>query len=167
MNEDLLTAVTGLLRRANSAGRFGELADAAAMNQLVRDCAEQIPGWYVELLVRYPIGLLEIGWRANAPEEGYDGIAWMELADPKGIRSESLECYPGLAILEKGWINIASDSMGSGDPYFIPTYEGNNPPVFQVYHDVSDKGEVILAEGCRLVAPSLSELFNHATIAPA
>ena len=166
MNEDLLTAVTGLLRRANSAGRFGELADAAAMNQLVRDC---VRGFRLvrRLLVRYPIGLLEIGWRADPPEEGYDGIAWMELADPKGIRSESLECYPGLAILEKGWINIASDSMGSGDPYFIPTYEGNNPPVFQVYHDVSDKGEVILAEGRRLVAPSLSELFNHATIAPA
>ena len=150
MNPDLSKAVAELVKRAAMTGKSGKLADAKSMEQLVQDSGKRIPAWYVELLVGFPLGGLE--------------IAWMEWSDPNNIRSESLECYPGLAILERGWINVASDSGGSGDPYFIPTDQGDNPPVFQVYHDVGDKAEVILAEACRLAAPSLSDLFRQAKV---
>ena len=164
MNYELTKAVAKLMERAKAAGQCGKPATAKAMTQLVKDMGDRIPSWYVELLVGYPLCGLEIGWQADEPGDDYDGIAWIQWSDPDNIRSESLECYPGLAILEKGWINVASDAMGGGDPCFIPTDQGDNPPVFQVYHDVSDKAEVILAKGCRQVAPSLSDLFLQAKL---
>lgn len=164
MNEILKKAVVELVQRAKEAGKSGKPADANTMSQLVNDTGEKIPAWYVELLVGFPICGLEIAWQSDEPKDGYDGIAWMEWADPDAIRSESLELFPGLAILAKGWINVAGDSMGGGDPYFMPTDKGDNPPVYQVYHDVSDKADVILAEGCRLVATSLSDLFQQAKV---
>jgi hypothetical protein len=130
INESLLRAVDNLLKRAEAVGKFGKTADSNVMTQLVHDTRERIPAWYVELLVGFPLGGLEIAWQSDEPKEGYDGIAWMEWADPRCIRSESLECYPGLAILEKGWINVAGDSMGGGDPYFMPIDKGDNPPVY-------------------------------------
>ena len=67
--------------------------------------------------------------------------------------------YPGLAIFEMGYICIASDPTGGGDPYFININEGDNPAVYQIYHDVSDLGEEIIAEGRKMIATSFSELF--------
>lgn len=163
MNADLSKAVANLVTRAKAAGQNGERATAEAMEELVKDTGDRIPLWYVELLADNPICGLETGWQADEPDGDYDGIAWMVWSDPDNIRSESLECQPGLTILEKGWINVASDA-GGGDPYFIPTDQGDNPPVFQVYHDVSDQAEVILAKACRQVAPSLSELFLQAKL---
>ena len=164
MNKSLSDAAGELIKRAKLVGKTGKPADRVALNQLVKDTGGRIPAWYVELLVGFPLAGLEIGWQSDYPTDGYDGIGWMLWNAPAGIRSESLECYPGLAILENGWINVASDSAGSGDPYFIPTDKGDDPPVFQIYHDIGEDAEVILAEGCRLVAPSLSELFQHAKL---
>jgi hypothetical protein len=59
--------------------------------------------------------------------------------------------------------NIAYDLIGSGDPIFIPINESDNPPVYQIYHDVSDQADLILAEK-RLVARRLSEIFQNAKI---
>jgi hypothetical protein len=118
-----------------------------------------------ELLTAIPLGGLEIGWQAYEPKDDYDGVEWIELSDASGIRSESIECYPGLAILPAGYINIGSCSGGSGDPYFISVDEGDDPPVYQVYHDVGDTAEAILTEGRRCVASSLSLLFQTAIIA--
>ena len=164
MDPPLSNAAAKLVARAEAAGQHGTLADAKVLKRLTHDTGERIPEWYVELLLRYPLCGLEIGWQADEPEGEYDGIAWMTWSDPNGIRSESLECYPGLAILERGWINVASDATGGGDPYFIPTQQGDDPPVFQVYHDVSDDADVILAKACRLVSPSLSQLFLQAIL---
>jgi hypothetical protein len=160
----LSKAVENLIRRAEAAGHSGERTTLEAMKALNKDMVERIPAWYVELLVNFPLAGLEIGWQADEPDDEDDGTAWVEWCDAAGMRSESLECYPGLAILEKGWINVASDAMSGGDPYFIPTDKGDDPPIFQVYHDVSDKAEVILAKGCRQVAASLSAFFLEAKL---
>jgi hypothetical protein len=78
------------------------------------------------------------------------------------IYSETEECYPGLAIRDLGYACLAIDPTGSGDPYFMRVADGDNPPVFQVYHDVSDVGTVIEQEGMIKIADSLSELFTNA-----
>jgi hypothetical protein len=122
----------------------------------------RIPAWYVELLTSIPICGLELEWQADVPDDEDDGIAWIEWCGVKGIRSESLECYPGRAILERGYINVASDSTGGGDPYFIPTDQEDDPPVYQVFHDMGDQADQILAEGRQLIAPSLSDFFRFA-----
>jgi hypothetical protein len=136
------------------------------MDRLVADTGGRIPPWLADLLVTQPLAGLELGWQAYPPEADSDGVMWLEISDARNIRSESLECYPGLAILHRGFINIASCSQGSGDPYFISADEGDDPPVYQVYHDVSDQPDAILAEGRQLVARSLSEFFRTARVGP-
>ena len=147
------------VERAVASGQRGTCADAAELAALNEEMSERIPEWYVALLLSVPLCGLELKWLA----EGIDGaIAWCGV---KGIRGESLECYLGIAILESGFINVGSDPYGSGDSYFMPTDQGDDPPVFQVYHDVSDQADEILADGLLQVAVHLSDLFRQASIA--
>ncbi len=111
-----------------------------------------------------PLCGIEIGWKVDPLDGDTNEVNWLILSDARNIRSESLECYPGLAILSRGFINIGSCSLGSGDPYFISSEEGDDPPVYQVYHDVSDEADVILAEGRTVVAESLSRFFRDAIV---
>ena len=90
-------------------------------------------------------------------------MLWVEVADADGILSESLEFYPGLAILPVGYVNFGGGD-GSGDPYFICVHEGEDPPLYEVYHDVGADAKSILAEGRKLVAPRLSEFFRVALL---
>lgn len=80
------------------------------------------------------------------------------------MRSEMLECYPGMAIYPHGYLCIAGCTAGSGDQYYICGADGQDPPVYQIYHDVSDVAEEIIANGRCLVFPKLSQLFEVARI---
>ncbi|WP_242972909.1 tyrosine-type recombinase/integrase [Anaeromicrobium sediminis] len=68
------------------------------------------------------------------------------------------------AILERGYMCIASCSSGSGDPFFIPINQGDNPPVFRVFHDFGEDTDLILKEGMSLVAEKLSDFFRNAIV---
>ena len=107
---------------------------------------------------------LELGWQAFDPEPDFDGVLWIEVSNADGILWESLEGYPGLGILPAGYVNFGGDSGGGGDPYFLPVHEGDDPPLYQVYHDVGTDAETILADGRRLVASRLSEFFRLALL---
>lgn len=145
--------------RAMASGQRGACADAAELAALNTAMGGRMPDWYMGLLRSVPLCGLELKWLA----EGVDGA--IEWCGVKGIRSESLDCLPGVAILERGYINVGSDPYGSGDSYFMPTDQGDDPPVFQVYHDVSDQADEILADGLLQVAARLSDLFRHAGLA--
>ena len=166
MSDTVRESAEDFIRRARAEGQIGKTISRDDMDRLVADTGGRIPPWLAELLVTQPLSGLEAGWQAYPPEPAFDGVMWLEISDARNVRSESLECYPGLAILDRGFINIASCSMGSGDPYFITADEGDDPPVYQVYHDVSDQPDAILAEGHQLVARSLSEFFRTARVGP-
>src|SRR5262249_1587234 len=117
-----------------------------------------------ELITTVPLCGLELGWQAQEPDGDFDGVEWMQWSDPRNMRSESIECYPGLAILDHGYVNVASDLSGGGDPYFIAAGKSEEPSREQIYHDVSDEGSEILAEGRNLVAKSLSGFFRKALV---
>ena len=94
--------------RAIASGQRGSCADPAELAALNKEMSERIPEWYVALLLSVPLCGLESKWLT----EGIDGaITWSGI---KGIRSESLECYPGIAILERGFINVGSDPYQPG-----------------------------------------------------
>ena len=122
------------------------------------------PTWLLDLLSAVPLCGLELGWRAFDPEPEFDGVLWIEVSDANGILWESLEGYPGLGILPAGYVNFGGDSCGGGDPYFLPVHEGDDPPLYHVYHDVGTDAETILADGRRLVASHLSEFFRLAIL---
>ena len=109
MKAKLRDAALQLVDRAAKSGHRGKTANKRLLAALVRDAKGRIPSWYVELITTVPICGLELGWQAQPPEADYDGIEWMDWSDPRNMRSESIECYPGLAILEHGYVNVASD----------------------------------------------------------
>ncbi|MBC7817669.1 MAG: hypothetical protein IAG10_12315 [Planctomycetaceae bacterium] len=158
MNPQVEKEARLFVERAMASGQSGTCADAAELAALNSEMSERMPEWYVALLVSVPLCGLEVTWHS---EEADGAIEW---CDVKGIRSESLVCYLGIAILERGFINVGSDPYGSGDSYFMPTDQGDDPPVFQVYHDVSDQADEILADGLLQVAVRLPDLFRQASI---
>ena len=95
---------------------------------------------------------------------GARSFEWLEWCDAAGVVSESVDCYPGLAILPAGFVNVASCSGGSGDPYFISVNEGDDPPLYRMLHDVSDRAEIVLAGGRIVVSSRLSDFLNGALV---
>jgi hypothetical protein len=93
---------------------------------------------------------------------GLDDYLRIRLARPQDIYNETEQCYPGLAIRKLGYACLGIDPTGGGNPYFIKVSAGDNPPVYQVYHDVSRIGEEIEKRGMYQVADSLAAFFNNA-----
>ncbi len=106
---------------------------------------------------------MEIGWQAHEPEEDYDGIEYVEIYEPQHMIDESFEAYPGIPILEKGYVCIGGDPTGSGDPYFVD-FNFNNPPIFQIFHDSGDQADEILEQGKVKVADSFTDFFMKGII---
>lgn len=126
--------------------------------------SRRLPRWYAKLLLDYPLAGVYLDYPVYEADDRPDGFASLRLARPSDIYSETEKCYPGLAIRKLGYACLAIDPTGSGDPYFVKVSDGDNPPVYQVYHDVSEIGSVIEAEGMRKIANSLSELFSKARV---
>lgn len=55
------------------------------------------------------------------------------------------------------------DALGKGEQVYISLDKDENPPVYRVYHCVSEQPDEILSVK-RLIANSLSELFNNAKV---
>ena len=166
MSDVVRQAAEELIRRANASGQIGAPIERGDMDRLIADTEGRIPRWLADPFVSAPLSGLGLGWQADEPAGDFDGVIWLRMSDAGTIRSESLACYPGLAIIDRGFINIASCNEGSGDPYFVCADDGDDPPVYQVYHDVSDQSDAILAHRRRIVAGSLSGFFRSARVEP-
>jgi hypothetical protein len=59
----------------------------------------------------------------------------LEFFDEEGTRSEAEDLFPGIRVLEDGFIPVAGDALGSGDPYFINIRDGDGGPLYRIYHD--------------------------------
>jgi hypothetical protein len=160
---DVRAAAAALVERAGSFGLRGRTLSAEERRRLTA-ALPAYPAWLLDLLSAIPLCGLELGWQAFDPEPDFDGVAWLRVSDADGILWESTEGYPGLAILSAGYVNFGGDSTGGGDPYFVPIREGDDPPLYQVYHDVGADAATILAEGRQLVAPRLSEFLRAAML---
>lgn len=63
----------------------------------------------------------------------------LKSCDESMAREETEEFYPGIADAKLGFVAVALCMEGSGDPYFIRTFDGEGGPLYRVYHDsVSD-----------------------------
>jgi hypothetical protein len=157
MHSTVKQAVESYLAKATDTGRR---VSHTEIKELQARLTIPLPDWYVELLSTYPLAGLDLDFPLYEAEGDEDGYFPIEIATPQNIISETEECYPGLAIRELGYACLAIDPTGGGDPYFIKVAEGDNPPVYQVYHDVSDVGTEIEAMGMVKIADSLAEFFD-------
>ena len=163
---NLKTEAAALVARAKRLNAIGRTASRDDLKALDTALSGKYPSWLAELVATMPLWGLELGWQAYEPSADADGMEWLELCDAKGIVSESVECYPGLAILPEGYVNVGSCTGGSGNPYFISIHDGGDPPLYRIFHDVSDDPSIILVEGRETVASSLSEFFHCAIPSP-
>jgi hypothetical protein len=164
VNPVVLRAALELVRRAEARGKRGTTADAADLEALSHVTGDRIPAWHRELLAAVPLCGLELGWRASPPTEDEDGIARIGWSGVAEMRHESFQLHPGLAILGRGYLNVATDLDGDGAPYFIPVDGSDDLPVYRVYDEVTWGPDEILARGLVLVAPRLSGLFDSALL---
>ncbi len=156
------SAAEAIERFAKSHSLNGRCETREAIDAFNAECGGIIPDWYCTILERFPICGVEL--ELPDPSDADDSIAieWMDL---RNMRSEMLECYPGLAIHERGYICIGGCTLGSGDQYYICNQDGDDPPVYQIYHDVSDVADEIIAKGRNVVFDKLSKLLDVARLA--
>ena len=155
----LRAAATALCERlrSNGAGSFTATKEQCAA--LEASLGLSLPQWLSELLQTYSLCGAELFWQAYPPEVDFDGRSYVTLADPGRMAVESVELTPGREILPLGFVCIAADDDGIGDPYFIPIDQGD-PPVYQVRHDTDEEEHQIGSHQARLVAKHLSDFLN-------
>ncbi|MBL0741461.1 SMI1/KNR4 family protein [Chryseolinea lacunae] len=160
MNSQLKKSLDGFVERAKGTTAEGETVDRETLKALNERLDGILPFWFLELLATYPLVNAEFNFPLHAPDEDYDGCIQVQWARPAEIFSETVECYPGLAMKPLGYFCFGIDPSGGGNPFFIKNDGSDNPPVFQIYHDVSDDGEVIEREGMEKLADSLSDFLD-------
>ncbi len=65
----------------------------------------------------------------------------MDIMSENMSKDEAENAYPGLIVIKDGYVPIGSCLLGSGDPYFINKNDGENGPIYRIYHDsVFDDG---------------------------
>jgi hypothetical protein len=159
MNAEVLAAARELVRRGESVGARGRVADPAAMAALQTALCGLIPAWYVALLTTVPLCGLEIGWEKYLSGNEPYGLELIRWRDPSGP-GEASACPPALRKFRSGSICVGIDASGT-DPYVMPVTEGEDPPIYQVYHDTSGGRDEVLF---RLVCRKLSVLFRVAMV---
>ena len=164
MNPKVLTAARELVQRAERDRQAGKLAAADDLDRLGRALGAHLPDWYRELLAAVPLIGLELGVVAPGTSED-DDISWLLWLGPDAISTESVELYPGSAVLRHGYLCVGGCAHGSGDQYFLNTGAGDDdPPLVQIYHDIGAEAERILADGVVEIAPTLSAFLAEARI---
>ncbi|WP_148630928.1 SMI1/KNR4 family protein [Bacillus sp. E214] len=165
MSEIIFQEAENFIEKAKKLGEkyLGRTATREEIQLLNDKFGDKIPSWYCKLISELPLIHMEIGWQAYEPEEDYDGIEYVEIYQPIHMIDNSFEAYQGIQILERGYVCIGGDPTGSGDPYFI-NFDSENPPVFQIYHDVGNNPDEILKHGKAKVADSFVEFFRNGII---
>lgn len=163
MQPKSVQAAERIAARAKVAGLKGSVIPIGELAGLERDLGLELPAWLRYLLTEVSLCGVRLGWQERPPEDEDDGVGFVQWATAADIRSESIACYPGLAIRRMGYINVAGKD-GSGDPLFVCIHDGDDPPLYRVFHDVSDKGDIIVAKGRSLVSPTLSAFFDSAIV---
>ena len=149
---------------ASSIDRYLKSRDVLGVSETREDldafnveCGGIIPDWYLDILQNFPLCGVELEWPDPSVPDNLVCAEWMDI---RNMRSEMLECYPGIAIREHGYICVAGCTFGSGDQYYICNSDGENPPLYQIYHDVSEVADEIINQGREMIFPKLSDLFD-------
>ncbi len=151
-----------LVARAAALGHRGSILTPEERDQIAT-ALPVYPRWLLDLLSYIPLCGLRLGWRPYLAEGSHGRVRYVGVSDARNILAESRDFYPGVGILPAGYINFG-DSDGSGDPYFLCVHEGEDPPLYQVYHDAGVDAVTILSHGRERIAASLSEFFSLAIL---
>lgn len=165
MNPKLKKAVEAFLVRFNESAAMGQKAERNEIEEVNKQLGGIIPTWYIELITTYPICGISFQWQAFPPEDDFDGRSWVMWSRPQDTLTESTELFPGIDLLTLGYFNVACDEDGTGDPYFISAADGDNPTLYQVYHEKLTGVETTVGNwDAAVAADTLSQFFDNAII---
>ena len=164
MNGQLKDAIEKFLSTAKGTKSEGRLISKTTMQKLNAKLGDVLPDWYIEMLSTYPLAGAKINYPFYQPKDEYDGCISFEFPTPQHTFDETNEMYPGAAIKNLGYFCVGLDFTGSGNPCFTNSKKGDNPPVYVVYHDVSDVGEEIEKDGMEKLADAFSDIFTKGKI---
>ncbi len=165
MTEQVFQEARAFTARARKLGQslIGRTATSEEIDLLHMNFGFRLPDWYRHLIAEVPLIHTEVGWQADEPGENTNGIACMEIYEPRDMIYESFKAYPGIQILRYGYVCIGGDPTGSGDPYFVH-FESNQSAVYQIYQHAGDNPDRILNK-CRVqVAASLEDFFKNGIV---
>jgi hypothetical protein len=87
----------------------------------------------------------------------------LEILDEQGIRTEQTESYPGIGVAQAGFVPVGVCALGTGDPYFINTGDGEHGPLYRIYHDEVVNESYDPATAIEIVLKDYRELLKYAT----
>ena len=146
-------------------GKPGDVLDKESLLSLRQHEGANVPDWLVELLTELPLGGVQVGVAADDLEMPL----FFEIGDAALIEEINVDSYPGEYLFPRGYVALGCGAAWAGDIFVVAT-SSDDPPVYQVWHDVSDDPEELeqaILEGkpgTRRLAASLSELFLNAVI---
>ncbi len=136
----------------------GVKADVDSLEWML-DSKYNIPNWFVDLFVTYPLGGIQIGIEID------DEPLMFELLNSDLLQEFNFETYPSMYILSKGYLTIGYGVESAGD-VLVVDIQKKELPVFQVWHDISHDGDEIAhaisngEPGTQLISAQLAELFG-------
>ncbi len=103
------------------------------------------------------------GCEAEVPEEAdLSGLGIeLEFLDEAGTKQEAEELYPGITVCRDGFVPVGRCASGGGDPYFINLRDGENGPLYRVYHDEVAEDGYDPARAVVVVLKDYRELVTH------
>ena len=69
--------------------------------------------------------------------------------------------WPGLGFSKDGYVPVSSCSIGSGDYYYINTSDGQDGPLYRVYHDAVSPDGYKTEDAVAKVLNHYEELLRH------
>lgn len=114
------------------------------------------PPYLIEILKNYKI----VGQNFSISEDGNPSEIQVEMRwlTPTEQISEAFDCYPGLLVINEGYLPIGMCLMGSGDPYFLKKTDKKDLLV-RVPHDAVENG-VFDYDSIEFICEFI-ELFGH------
>src|SRR5262245_17554668 len=104
MKPELHAAANALCGRLRSAGASSFMATEEQCSALAASWGLPLPEWLSALLQTYSLCGAELFWQAYPPEDDFDGLSYITLADPGRLAVESAELTPGREILPLGFV---------------------------------------------------------------
>lgn len=144
----------------------GRLTDKVEFEMISKKVLKNIPEWYKEILLLYPLVDLEIGVPNDFGDEELKGkpmeelpLMGMTFISVKEIEENALNYFPDFELIDLNYIRIAEDKYGTQEGIYINCRE-NDPSVLLIFHDFGETGKEVLNES-ELLLEKFTDIFRY------
>ena len=122
----------------------GKLADLEKLKNLNMKLHGIIPEWYIKVISTIPICDILLNWQKFEYSDEFDGIEEIQILDESLLEEINCESYPGIYLTPSKYFVFGYGASWAGNCFAFPITESNDPPVYEVWHDVAQNSDEIL-----------------------